>query len=199
VNGLINPSVWRRGYAVPFLVLFAFNILAFLAFTLPRSLQERRMAARALALREVITAKREEIAGVRRQADVIKANTQQTQQFYTDVVHPCMESRADVLEHLSATAAQLGIQAPRVASSEDDVKGAPLKKMNILMPLSGTYQQLGTILQKVEQSPDFLVVDGVAIRERRQEAGSSGELDIKLATYCRSDAMPAKPGRRRPS
>ena len=197
MNALVSPSVWRRTYALPFLALFALNLLLFFGWTLWRSIQERHLAARGLELREVIAQKRDEIAGIRRQTDVVKANVQQTTQFYTDVVHPCIDSRADILEHLGILAAQLGIQAPRVGSSEEDVKGAPLRKMNITMPLSGTYQQLGTILQKVEQSPDFLVVDGVQIRERKQEGGSSGDLDIKLATYCRSDSAISRLPRKR--
>jgi Tfp pilus assembly protein PilO len=196
VSPLVSPSVWRRSYALPFLVLFALNLIGFFGFTLWRSIQERSMAARGLHLREVISAKREEIAAIRRQTDVVKADVQQTGEFYTDVVHPCIESRADILERLGVLAAQLGVQAPRVGASEEDVKGAPLKRMNITMPLTGTYQQLGSILQKVEQSPDFLIVDGLQIRERRQDAGSSGDLDIKLATYCRTDSGPSKSRKR---
>jgi len=56
--------------------------------------------------------------------------------------------------------------------------------------------ELGDVFALAYEAPDFLIVDGLQIRERRQDAGSSGDLDIKLATYCRTDSGPSKSRKR---
>jgi len=43
---------WRRRLLVPFLVLLGLNIAVFLAYTLPRRLQEKNIASRVVVLRE---------------------------------------------------------------------------------------------------------------------------------------------------
>jgi hypothetical protein len=67
----------------------------------------------------------------------------------------------------------------------------------VTMPVSGTYEQLGAFLQKLERSSHFLIVQGIALRTRASDGGA--DLDLKLQVYFRSDesAASAGPGRRK--
>jgi Tfp pilus assembly protein PilO len=190
-------SAWTRSYAWPFLGLFALNVVAFLVFTLPRSIQERRMAAEGLSLRQAIAAKRDEIANIRRRTDVVKANNKDVGEFFGETVHNCGETRIAALEHMHTMANQLGILAPRLGETEEDVKGLPLKKLPIAMPMAGTYQQLGKILQQVESSPQFLVVETVALHEQKAQGVGGADLAARVVAYCASGET-TKPGRKRP-
>jgi hypothetical protein len=50
--------------------------------------------------------------------------------------------------------------------------------------VTGTYRQLGSFLAALEQSPHFLTVDQVSIR---QKEGSVADLAIVLSAYFRGD------------
>jgi Tfp pilus assembly protein PilO len=171
-------------YAWPFLGLFALNLLVFLFFTLPRSIKERGMARQALELREVIAARRQDIAGIRRQAYVVKANIDESARFFKETVASCEAGKTTILEDLFKMTSELSLRSDRTGMAEKEVKGLPLVEMTITMPVAGTYQQVGTFLQKIESSEHFLVVESVTMRERTLDGGGA-DLDIRIVSYCR--------------
>ena len=73
---------WRRRLLVPALVLLALNAGTYFAYTLPRSVRERDIAARAVVLREEVAEERARVDGVRQRARTIEANTADVARFY---------------------------------------------------------------------------------------------------------------------
>jgi Tfp pilus assembly protein PilO len=188
VSSLLSREPWTRPYAWPFLALFALNLLLFLAFTLPRSIQERRAAARVLQLRDQLENRRKEVASVRTMAETVRSNVTDTKRFYTEQVKECVGISGPLLQELRALGRELGVRADRLGtSSPKTIEGADLAEIDVIMPLTGSYQQSASFLQRLERSPQFLVVDSIAMREAtRAEAGGT-DLDMRIKAFCHTE------------
>ena len=195
MKAALGREAWTRPYTWPFLLLFVLNVLLFLVFTFPRSLQERRTAEEALALRAELEARRAEMAAVRTRAQTVKANIAEAGRFYREVVPACPGHSAVVLHDVNSEARALGIKLERVASASKELDRLPLAEIAITAPVAGTYQQVGGLLQRLERSPHFLVVDSVQLRERTADGGGA-ELSLKLNAYCHDAAAVQPRGRR---
>lgn len=184
MRGFSLAAIWRAGYARIFLVLLALNLLVLAGYTLPRSIRERRLSAEILALRRQIADDRIGAAAIQREVELIKANTAETHRFYTEVVRD-RTALAATLEELDQLATGLGLHTARTGYHPTEVKGAKLTVFEVTMPISGTYQQVGSFLQKLERAPFFVIVKQVAMRSRSGDSGV--DLDIKLEAYFKSD------------
>ena len=182
---LFSREAWLRPYTLPFLALFAANGLAFLVFTLPRSIQERRAAAKALELRTQLEARRAEVAAVRTQVQTVRSNIADANRFYTEQVKDCSGVSGIVLQALHGVGRELGVRADRLSTTTPkNLEGVPLAEIEVSMPLAGTYQQSATFLQRLERSEHFLVVESIQMRERGSESGGGTDLSMRLKAYC---------------
>jgi Tfp pilus assembly protein PilO len=179
-------------YAWPFLGLLAMNLVVFMAFTLPRSVSERRTAREAIERRAAIDGKRKEMRAIRSQADTIRSDLKDAASFYKDVVTDCARANAMVPRELYHTTAEHHIQTARQSIRDSETKGLPLHELEVVMPVAGTYQQIGEFLQAVERSPTFLIVDRINLRERLQEGGGA-DLDVQIKAYCVPEGKKARP------
>jgi Tfp pilus assembly protein PilO len=176
---------WRRRLLVPFLVLAGLNAAVFLAYTLPRRLQEKNISQRAVVLREEVERERRAVAGLRRRAETLESNNRDLARFYREVVGGRRIGLLPVLEELEGLAGKFGLQSPRRAYAPKEVTGvAGLSRFTITMPVTGTYRQLGAFLGALEQSPHFLTVDQVKLR---QKEGSMADLAIVVSAYFRGE------------
>jgi Tfp pilus assembly protein PilO len=169
-------------------------VLLFLVFTLPRSLQERRAAEEAMALREELDSRRTEMAQARTRAQTVKANIAETSRFYREAVPECTGHSTSVVKELDSITRQLSVKLDRISTSSKEVERVPLTELSITAPIVGQYQQVGGFLQRVERSSQFLVVESVQMRERKADGGGA-ELSVKINAYCHSTA-PRKAARR---
>jgi Tfp pilus assembly protein PilO len=176
---------WRRRLVVPFLALAALNLAVFLAYTLPRRMQEKNIASRAVVLREEVERERRAMAELRRRTETLESNNRDMARFYREIVGSRRMGLLPVLQELEGMAASLGIQSPRRNYTPKEVKGvAGLSRFQVTMPVTGTYRQLGSFLGALERSPHFLTVDSVSLR---QKAGSMADLAVVLSAYFRGE------------
>jgi Tfp pilus assembly protein PilO len=177
-------AVWSARYARPFLLLLGLN-LVFLPLTFVRSIEERRLSVKAVTLRKVITEQRKAAEEVGNRAKTVNANVSDVKRFYGEILKSRKDDLSSTLQRLVAIATELGIRTPHVTWQPEDVKGANLTKIEITMPVSGTYQQLGSFLQKLERTSDFVIVRQVAMHGRPSDGAA--DLDIKLEAYFRGE------------
>ena len=176
---------WRRRLLVPFLVLAGLNLAVFLAYTLPRRMQERNIASRVLVLREEVGRERRATADLRRRAETLESNNRDLARFYREIVGGRRMGLLPILEELEGMARSLGLDSPRRSYAPREVRGvAGLSRFEITMPVAGNYKQLGSFLGALEKSPHFLTVDKVSLR---QKAGSVADLAIVLSAYFRGE------------
>jgi Tfp pilus assembly protein PilO len=176
---------WRRRLLVPVLALLGLNVVVFLAYTLPRRMQEKNIAQRVVVLREEVERERRAMADLRRRAETLESNHRDVTRFYREVVGGRRIGLLPVLQELEGMAEKLGLQSPRRNYAPKEVKGvAGLSRFTVTMPVTGNYRQLGSFLGALERSPHFLTVDKVSLR---QKEGSVADLAIVVSAYFRGE------------
>jgi hypothetical protein len=166
------------------LALFGVNAAIFLTFTLPRSLQERSLASRAETLRSQVDREQKVLSLAKERVDVLRANGKDTDRFYRDVVKSANQDLLPTLQYIEKTAEELGLTASSRAYGEQEVKGLGLVRFSITMPMSGPYKQIVALLDRLERSARFLVVDQIQLRVRT-DVGA--DLTFVLSTYFKAE------------
>jgi Tfp pilus assembly protein PilO len=175
---------WRRRALFALAGGAALNLAVYFAYTLPRTLGEQRIAERQKLLQDEILRERLAVAYQRRQADTIKANTVDMQRFYATTVSARAASLVPVLRAIEGMAREGGMRPGAASYKAEDVKGMPLDRFAITMPVTGTYRQLVAFVQRLEQSQYFLTLDKVIFRDMGE--GSRAELAMVLSCYFRA-------------
>lgn len=182
---------WRRRLLPAFLVLLGVNALGLAAWTVPRTLRLRSVAARAQVARAEVARQRGEVARLRERADAIRANSADLDRFYLKVVGSEQSDLLPTLQEVEDMARAPGLKPGRRTFNREEVKGAPLERVAIVLPLDGSYAQLVGFLREVERSKHFLTVERIAMRG---QAAGSATLQVELSAYLR--AAPPATGRR---
>jgi Tfp pilus assembly protein PilO len=189
----VKRPFWRSWLLPLCLVLLAVNAVAFGAWTLPHLLRQKSAAARAVAAREELAGERARTRALRERAEAIRANRADLERFYTKLAGGEKQELLEALEAVEELARAPGLQPTSRALHREDVAGAPLERVAITLPLTGSYAQLVGFLRGVERSERFLTVDRVALRA---DAESGGSLQVELSTYLRQSPDSRKAGRR---
>lgn len=179
--------VWRRRLLPACLALLGLNVAAFLAYTLPRSLQRRSLSEQAAGLRAAVETERRQNAELRERARILKANAEDLQRFYHDLLGTASDALLPTLEDVEKMASEPGLKPGRRSFQPTEVKGAPLLQVVITLPLAGTYSQLVGFIERVERSSRFLTVDRVQIRKGGDRSAS---LSVELSAFFRAQERP---------
>jgi Tfp pilus assembly protein PilO len=172
------------------LAVAGLNLVLFLAFTLPRSWRLKSVESRAGSLREEVARERALTTTLRHRVETAAQNARDVERFYRELVVRREESLLPVLEEIEAMAHQPGLVAGRRGYSRDEVKGAPITRVAIRLPLEGSYEQLVKFLANVEKGKRFLTVDKIAISQNQSERGGSARLQVELSAFFRDAKAP---------
>jgi hypothetical protein len=177
----VSPR-WRRRLLILLAAGALLNAAVYAAYTLPRLLGERRVAERLKTLREEIARERAVADRQRRHADTVRSNTADVRTFYETSVAGRSSSLVPVLRAIEGMAREGGMRPGPAAYKAAEVKGVPLDRFVITMPVAGTYRQLVAFVQRLEQSPYFLTLDEVRFSG---EGKGGAELAMELSCYFR--------------
>ena len=188
---MTHPSqrrpLWRARLLPLCLVLLGINAAAFLAYTLPRSIQERTLTARTGTLRQEVERLGRLASELRQVAETVRANTADTQRFFEKVLQTRKAALLPTLEDIENMVSGPGLKAGARSFKPEAVKGAPLTRVVVTLPLRGTYGQLVGFLDEVERSPRFLTVDRVSIVRATTEKADLANLDVQMSAYFRAE------------
>jgi Tfp pilus assembly protein PilO len=73
-----------------------------------------------------------------------------------------------------------------VPSSEKDAFGRQFLRVSMQLPLSGTYQQVKSLIQDLQASPQFFILEGITLSADSQ-GGVNLRLNLSLSTYFVAD------------
>jgi Tfp pilus assembly protein PilO len=174
---------WRRRLLVPALVLLALNAATYFAYTLPRTARERDIAEQAVILRQEVARERARVLALRQRAHTIEANTADVARFYQSLGRK--ESLLMIQEAIAGVARQLGLTVGNRGYTNEAVKGSDsLARFRITMPISGSYRQVVSFLQRIETLPHFVTVDSIGLRgDSGPGFGHSTNLNVVLSVY----------------
>lgn len=178
---------WRTRLLPAGLVLLGANLAAFLAYTLPRGIQERTLTTRAASLEGEVEAARRRVADLRRNADTLRANAADAERFYREVLQTRRGALLATLEDIEEMTSGPGLTPGRRSFKPQEVKGTPLTRVVVNLPLRGTYAQLVGFLERVERSPRLLTVDRVSIGRGRGDRPDEANLTVQMSAYFRAE------------
>jgi Tfp pilus assembly protein PilO len=185
-----SRTLWQLTLAA-MLGLLAVNGLVFVALTWPRLNRARRAQGQVAALQQQLVAERAESERLRKRAQAIQANVRDAKRFLSEMTRPMPEALATDLEAVENAVRTSGLSLDRRGYGQQAVRGAPLLRYTIRLPLSGARAQTGFLLRQLERSPRFIIVDRVDVQDDR-ETGQA-RLDVELSTYYQNDeAAPPK-------
>jgi len=181
---------WRRRLLVPALVLLALNAGTYFAYTLPRAVGERTIAAREVVLREEVAQERSRVEGLRQRARTIEGNTTDVGRFYEALGRK--GSLLKIQEDIVGVARRLGITLGNRSYANEKVRGSDsLARFRITMPMSGSYRQVVSFLQGIEAMSHFVTVDSISLHDDSGAGyGRSTSLNVVLSVYF----LDAEPG-----
>ena len=173
--------LWSAG------ILALLNVGVYAAYTLPRSLQEKSVAARVEVMRTEVQRERERVAALRGRADAMRSNARDVDRFYESL--GTKGSLLSLREEIARSASELGLRVGARSYSSDAVKGSDdLMRFEMRMPLTGTYAQLAAFLDRLERSPHFVTVDQIQLHQREQ--GARAEMSVVLSAFYRGAPEP---------
>jgi Tfp pilus assembly protein PilO len=194
VSAPSKRSLWRR-LLVPVLFLLGLNVLVLAAYTLPRAFQVSSATARAEAVRQELAREREVTAVLRRQGEAIRGNTADSARFYREFVVGSRTELIPLLEDIDHMATEPGLKPSARTYRLEDVKGADLTQVVVLLGVEGSYDQLVGFLDRVERSKHFLTIDRVGLSAG--DSSGSPKLRVELSAYLRGKPPKEGPERRR--
>jgi Tfp pilus assembly protein PilO len=165
--------------------LLGLNGAVYAAFTLPRTLQQRNRDSRLRVARQDVERERQKEQALKARYDLVTANTRDTTEFYQRRIGSRGASMVPLLRELEALARGRGLRVGRQSFSYEPVKGAPLDRFEVDMPVHGTYRELVEFVNDLERVSQFVTLDEITVRARE---GGEAELKMVLSCYFRSAA-----------
>ena len=174
---------WRRRLVPAVIVVAGLNLLALLAFTVPRSWRLSRVASRAGSLREEVARQRVLTAALKARVETAESNARDVARFYKEMVQRREEAFLPTLQEIETMAHQPGLVAGKRGYTRESIKGAPITRVAIRLPIEGSYQNLVGFLEKVERGKRFLTVDKIALSQNSDERGGGARLQVELSAF----------------
>jgi Tfp pilus assembly protein PilO len=171
------------------------NLVAFFAYTAPRAARKRDVAARTAALDSELARQRTQVQELRDRAETISANRTDARAFMAAQVGPADASVVPILIEVESLARKQGLRVGRQTFAREAVKGLPVERFGIVMPVEGDYRQVTGLVGELEASPTFVTLDKMSAQT--SAAGGPSEqvgLDLEFSYYFRAGAD-RRPGR----
>ena len=184
----------HRAALVPLAVVFALNIVFLVAVVLPLSrsvaASEQRLAA---AERERDAAEAEF-----KQAESLREGkgrvTSELDTFYQQVLPSNVTVARRLLQlGLQLRAREHGVDHQRSSASEEELRGSTLRRLSMETRLSGDYDDIRALIYNLETSPEFIVIDSVALAEG-EDSNAPLSVSMGVSTYYRTRAGVARAG-----
>lgn len=175
----------RRGVIVPLALVALVNLGFYALAVYPLSLKVSASEHRAAAARAQLAAAERENKDVRSTLRLTEQASKDLGRFYEDVLPADLTvARRQTYEHLAALAREHNLAIPRRAYRVDEGYKGRLERLNIAMELTGEYADMRDFIYDLENSPEFVAIEGIALAEDAQKQDDL-TLSLSLSTYYR--------------
>jgi Tfp pilus assembly protein PilO len=186
MTSMLTRIVAERRLAVSALaVALLLNLVAYVAAVRPLEQKSAGAADRAVAARAARVAAENELAQARRLVSGKSEAEQELNAFYQkDLPGDLVAARRMTYASLPALARKAGVQYDaRTTTLHEPTEKQTLGQMQIRMVLRGDYSNLREFVYELERSPDFVIIDDIALTESNPAEPLT--LAINLSTYFR--------------
>lgn len=110
---------------------------------------------------------------------------QECANFYQKDLLPASTGDTAVVADIGQIARNAGVQANGLGLHEKEVKGRGLEEVEISGAVQGSYQNLIQLIDGLERSPHFYLLEGLSLNSNSENSGVV-KLQIALRTYFRT-------------
>ena len=175
----------RRGVIVPLALVALVNLGFYALAVYPLSLKVSASEHRAVAARTQLAVADREDKDVRATLRLTDQASKDLSRFYQDILPADLTvARRQTYEHLAALAREHNLAIPRRGYRVDEGYKGRLERLNIAMELTGNYADMRDFIYDLENSPEFVAIEGIALAEDAQKEDEL-TLSLSLSTYYR--------------
>jgi Tfp pilus assembly protein PilO len=183
-------SALRKRVFVAAALLTALNVGLYFAYTLPRSLRKRNVAERVQQLDGDLAADRQRVTELRTRAETILANQKESRTFLEERLGLPDATLGPMLDEVEGMIRQQGLKLGQQSFDRETIKGLPLVRFGITMPVNGTYDQVAGLIQQLEHSSSFLTLDQIGAQKQGDEGVDTVDLNLVFSAYFRAGGKP---------
>jgi len=177
----------RRGVIVPLALVALVNLGFYALAVYPLSLKVSASENRAKAARTQLAVADREDKDVRATLRLTDQASKDLSRFYQDILPADLTvARRQTYEHLAALAREHNLAIPRRGYRVDEGYKGRLERLSIAMELTGSYADMRDFIYDLENSPEFVAIEGIALAEDAQKEDEL-TLSLSLSTYYRGD------------
>jgi Tfp pilus assembly protein PilO len=176
----------HRAALVPLVVVLAINVAVLGLVVWPLSQRVSANQSRADATERTQATATSEFKQAENIRDGKARASTDLETFYRDVL-PADVAAARRMTHLrfQQKAREHGVQFQRSATNEEQIRDSTLDRLTVSMTLSGDYDDIRALIYDLETSPDFFVIDNVALTEGSDQSAPL-TLALQVSTYFRT-------------
>jgi len=177
----------RRSVIVPLALVALVNLGFYALAVYPLSLKVSASENRAKAARTQLAVADREDKDVRATLRLTDQASKDLSRFYQDILPADLTvARRQTYEHLAALAREHNLAIPRRGYRVDEGYKGRLERLSIAMELTGNYADMRDFIYDLENSPEFVAIEGIALAEDAQKEDEL-TLSLSLSTYYRGD------------
>jgi len=182
----------HRAAIVPLAIVLAINVAVLALVVWPLSQRVSANQSRADATERTQATAASEFKQAESIRDGKARASTDLETFYKEVL-PGDVAAARRMTHLrfQQKAREHGVQFQRGATSEEQVRDSSLDRLTVSMSLSGDYDDIRALIYDLETSPDFFVIDNMALTEGG-DPNAPLTLTLEVSTYFRTSRVPVE-------
>jgi Tfp pilus assembly protein PilO len=178
--------VEKRRVIWPIVAGVVVNVLLFLLVVFPLSRKVAGGEAEAQAAATALADARKDYAAARATVTGKITTDAELKKFYKAVLPPDYSAaRRITFLKIAQLARQMNLRLDRRNYDESQERGSELAKLTTTASLSGEYRDIRRFIYALETSPDFLVVENVALSQAGERQRGLN-VTVQMATYYRA-------------
>lgn len=179
--------VEKRRVIWPIVALIVVNVALFLLVVFPLSRKVAGGETQAQAATAALSAGREDYAAARATVTGKATADAELKKFYSDVLPPdASGARRITYLKIDQLASQSNLRLERRTYDQSQERGSELGKLTATVVLSGDYRDIRRFIYALETSPEFLVLENVAL-SRGSERETGLNVTVQVTTYYRAE------------
>lgn len=179
--------VEKRRVIWPIVALIVVNVGLFLLVVFPLSRKVAGGETQAQAAAAALSAARQDYAAARATVTGKATADAELKKFYKDVLPPdASGARRITYLKIDQLASRSNLRLERRTYDQSQERGSELGKLTATVVLSGDYRDIRRFIYALETSPEFLVLENVALSQGgERETGLN--VTVQVATYYRAE------------
>jgi len=168
------------------LIVILLNFLLFMFVIVPDQSRIAKLQSEYSSLRADGIKKKQEIRGLQERFVRLQQGEKDLQRMYHHILLPRKGGVMDIRLEFESIARELNIQRQGISYRYFDYPDLRLQQFQVAVPVEGTYRNIRLLINKIERSPHFLILDRLELSSQQQDILT---LNFQFSTYLVEDEI----------